>query len=126
MNIKNGMADVGSVNVAVWTNNNEKKFILLVEEDVMKGNKPKTTFLRPAGHCTREALTAQTRKNYDNTQLRNKFNQLRTSQKDCSNSIKEKGNSWNSRTGTVTATDEMRQCLYKVKSCTLRNGSSNF
>lgn len=59
------------------------------------------------------------------TQLRNKFNQLRNSQMEFSNLIKEKGVSWNSRTGSVTAADEVWQCLYKVKSCMLWNDSSS-
>ncbi|RWW76387.1 hypothetical protein BHE74_00015527 [Ensete ventricosum] len=106
--------DEGGFNVSVWPDEIEERFIYIMEAEVNKGNRTSTTFSKPAWRAIEETLNGQTKRNYTYTQLRNKFNQLRTRQKDFANLIKETGVRWNPVTGSVSATDEVWERLYKV------------
>ncbi|URE05044.1 hypothetical protein MUK42_20284 [Musa troglodytarum] len=108
------IVDEGGFNVSVWPDEIEERFIYIMEAEVNKGNRTSTTFSKPAWRAIEETLNAQTKRNYTYTQLRNKFNQLRTRQKDFANLIKETGVRWNPGSGSVSATDEVWERLYKV------------
>lgn len=101
-------------NVSVWPDEIEERFIMIMESEVAKGNRTSTTFSKSAWRTIEETLNVQTKRHYTYTQLRNKFNQLRTRQREFSNLIKESGLSWNSMTGSVSASDEAWERLYKV------------
>ncbi|URE05047.1 hypothetical protein MUK42_20284 [Musa troglodytarum] len=107
------IVDEGGFNVSVWPDEIEERFIYIMEAEVNKGNRTSTTFSKPAWRAIEETLNAQTKRNYTYTQLRNKFNQLRTRQKDFANLIKETGVRWNPGSGSVSATDEVWERLYK-------------
>ncbi|WOL07279.1 L10-interacting MYB domain-containing protein [Canna indica] len=104
----------GGFNVSVWPDEIEERLIVIMEAEVSKGNRTSTTFSKPAWRAIEETLNAQTKRNYTYAQLRNKFNQLRTRQKDFSNLIKETGIHWNPVNDTVSASDEVWERLYKV------------
>lgn len=108
------IVDEGGFNVSVWPDEIEERFIYIMEAEVNKGNRTSTTFSKPAWRAIEETLNTQTKRNYTYTQLRNKFNQLRTRQKDFANLMKETGVRWNPVTDSVSATDEVWERLYKV------------
>lgn len=108
------IVDEGGFTVSVWPDDIEERFIAIMEEEVNKGNRTSTTFSKPAWRAIEATLNAQTKRHYKYIQLRNKFNQLRTRQRDFANLIKEPGIRWNPATGTVSASDEVWERLYKV------------
>ncbi|KAG6504519.1 uncharacterized protein LOC121985337 [Zingiber officinale] len=108
------VVEEGGFNVSVWPDEIEERFIMIMEAEVAKGNRTSTTFSKPAWRTIEETLNAQTKRHYTHTQLRNKFNQLRARQREFSNLIKESGLSWNSMTGSVSASDEVWERLCKV------------
>ncbi|XP_062103744.1 L10-interacting MYB domain-containing protein-like [Humulus lupulus] len=99
---------------SVWTQRNEEIFIELTEEEVLKGNKNTTTFIKQSWKYIKEELSARARRNYSDMQLMNKYNQLKQKHKDFKSLLKETGMGYNAVTGEVSATDEVWDKLIRV------------
>ncbi|KAF8390850.1 hypothetical protein HHK36_023149 [Tetracentron sinense] len=113
-NNDNEVLEVGIDDVFVWSTRNEDKFIILMEEEVIKANRSTTTFAKATWRRIRETLNAQTNKIYNDVQLRNKFNQLKQRQGHFKILLEESGIGYNAVTGQVTATEEEWDHLSRV------------
>ncbi|KAF5931000.1 hypothetical protein HYC85_031873 [Camellia sinensis] len=98
---------------ATWTALEEKLFIQLMVREVHEGNRSATTFSRKGWKHIEQEFCEKTNKRYNNSQFRNKFNQLRTRYLDFSRLLKEPGFSWDPVLNTVTATDALWESYIK-------------
>ncbi|XP_062075404.1 uncharacterized protein LOC133779460 [Humulus lupulus] len=99
---------------SVWTQKHEEIFIELMEEEVLKENKNTTTFTKQSWKYIKEELCGRAKRNYNDMQLRNKYNQLKQKHKDFKSLLKETGMGYNAMTGEVSATDEVWDKLIRV------------
>ncbi|KAK9280670.1 hypothetical protein L1049_014368 [Liquidambar formosana] len=76
---------------ATWTALEEKIFVHLMVREVHKGNRSSTTFSRKGWKHIEQEFSERTNKRYNNSQFRNKFNQLRTRYHDFSRLLREPG-----------------------------------
>ena len=100
----------------VWTDTVEMYLISLMIEEVKKGNKTTTTFSRKGWNTIREQLKAKFGKDYSYAQLKNKYNSLRTRQRNFKKLIKESGIGYNATTREVIASENIWDNLSKVTS----------
>ncbi|GMP88875.1 hypothetical protein CsSME_00040699 [Camellia sinensis var. sinensis] len=98
---------------ATWTALEEKLFIQLMVREVHEGNRSATTFSRKGWKHIEQEFCEKTNKRYNNSQFRNKFNQLRTRYLDFSRLLKEPGFIWDPVLNTVTATDALWESYIK-------------
>ncbi|XP_031259694.1 L10-interacting MYB domain-containing protein-like [Pistacia vera] len=99
---------------ATWTVLEEKIFIQLMVKEVHKGNRSTTTFSRKGWKSIEQEFRARTSKRYNNCQLRNKFNQLRTRYHDFSKLLQEPGVNWDPVLNTVSAPENIWELYLKV------------
>ncbi|KAA8550353.1 hypothetical protein F0562_002037 [Nyssa sinensis] len=99
---------------ATWTALEEKFFIQLMVKEVYKGNRSSTTFSRKGWKHIEQEFCEKTNKRYNNSQFRNKFNQLRTRYHDFSKLLKEPGFSWDPVLSTAAATDAVWESVIKA------------
>lgn len=92
---------------ATWTALEEKIFVHLMVNEVRKGNRSTTTFSRNGWKCIEHEFLGRTNKRYNNSQFRNKFNQLRTRYHDFSNLLREPGFSWDPVLNNITAPENV-------------------
>lgn len=74
---------------ATWTALEEKNFIQLMVKEVQRGNRSTTTFSRKGWKNIEQEFREKTNKRYNNSQFRNKFNQLRTRYHDFSRLLRD-------------------------------------
>ncbi|XP_028080858.1 L10-interacting MYB domain-containing protein-like [Camellia sinensis] len=98
---------------ATWTTLEEELYIQLMVKEVHKGNRSSTTFSRKGWKQIEQEFCEKTNKRYNNSQFRNKFNQLRTRFNDFSKLLKEPGFTWEPVLSTVTATDAVWESYIK-------------
>ncbi|XP_038723795.1 L10-interacting MYB domain-containing protein-like isoform X2 [Tripterygium wilfordii] len=98
----------------VWSKQIENYLIELMVEEVKKGNRTTTTFSKSGWKAIKEGLKAKFDKDYNDVQLKNKYNQLRNRQKCFKALIKETGIGYNVITCQVNATNECWESLSKV------------
>ncbi|XP_028051753.1 uncharacterized protein LOC114256328 isoform X3 [Camellia sinensis] len=99
---------------ATWTALEEELYIQLMVKEVHKGNRSSTTFSRKGWKQIEQEFCEKTNKRYNNSQFRNKFNQLRTRFNDFSKLLKEPGFTWEPVLSTVTATDAVWESYIKI------------
>ncbi|XP_057956182.1 L10-interacting MYB domain-containing protein-like [Malania oleifera] len=99
---------------ATWTALEEKIFIQLMVKEVHKGNRSTTTFSRKGWKHIEQEFVEKTRKRYNNSQFRNKFNQLRTRFHDFSKLLKEPGVSYDSLLNTICASENVWESCIKA------------
>ncbi|XP_028108421.1 uncharacterized protein LOC114307227 isoform X1 [Camellia sinensis] len=98
---------------ATWTALEEELYIQLMVKEVHKGNRSSTTFSRKGWKQIEQEFCEKTNKRYNNSQFRNKFNQLRTRFNDFSKLLKEPGFTWVPVLSIVTATDAVWESYIK-------------
>ncbi|XP_059635078.1 L10-interacting MYB domain-containing protein isoform X1 [Cornus florida] len=114
----NEIEEVGVDGKKIWEEKNEKAFIDLMVEEVKKGNRNQATFSNLGWKNIIEGMKKVTRRVFTKTQLRNKFNLLRTIQKVFKYLLKQSGAHFNPTTGMVVLDDERWERLSKViKNC---------
>ncbi|KAK6936073.1 Myb/SANT-like domain, partial [Dillenia turbinata] len=99
---------------ATWTALEEKIFVHLMVREVHKGNRSATTFTRKGWKQIEQEFFEKTNKRYNNSQFRNKFNQLRTRYHDFSKLVKEPGFSWDPMLNTVSAPEDVWELYVKA------------
>lgn len=100
--------------VGVWNDAIESYFIELIEDEVKKGNRPTTTLTKPAWNFVKQKLKERTKKDYNQDQIKNKYNQLRARWKDFSKLLEETGIGYNAVTFQVSALEPVWKKLYEV------------
>ncbi|XP_015874535.3 uncharacterized protein LOC107411462 [Ziziphus jujuba] len=99
---------------ATWAASEEKIFIRLMVKEVQKGNRSSTTFTRKGWKNIEQEFCDRTCKRYNNSQFRNKFNQLRTRYHDFSKLLKEPGFSWDPMLNNVSASESVWESFIKA------------
>ncbi|RVW41271.1 L10-interacting MYB domain-containing protein [Vitis vinifera] len=99
---------------ATWTALEEKIFIQLMVKEVQRGNRSATTFSRKGWKSIEQEFREKTNKRYNNSQFRNKFNQLRTRYHDFSRLLRESGFSWDPVLNTIIANEAVWDSYIKV------------
>ena len=111
------VTEVGIGNNGPWSSNNESIYVDLMDEDVKNYNSRVTgSFTKEAWQRIRKKLIKLTGYPYTDNQVKNKFNQLRTTHTKFVSLCTQSGLGWCPIKGTVDATDEMWNRLYKVSS----------
>ncbi|XP_059658790.1 L10-interacting MYB domain-containing protein-like [Cornus florida] len=109
-----GVAEVMKDGKVLWDDSLTEKFCNIMEEQVRAGNRTNTTF-NPKGWTTMvKEMKVQTGIKFDKTQLRNKFNQLRTIYIEFKKLLSETGVGYNHETGMVIVEEERWGRLSKV------------
>lgn len=111
---ENEIKEVRKDGKTIWTIERENLFISIMEEEVIKGNKVKTTFCRDSWNFIRETLSKKTKYNYSDSQVRNKFNQLRSRYNNFKKLLAETGIRFVSSTGQVIASEQVWHRLYSA------------
>ncbi|CAL8134877.1 unnamed protein product [Prunus armeniaca] len=105
--VKNNNVASGSRVLAVWNNQNTTIFCDLCIKEVEAGNRPGTHFKKEGWENVRISLSKETGAEYDKSQLKNKWDALKEQWKIWKELIgKETGLGWNSKLGTIDASDE--------------------
>ncbi|XAR59720.1 hypothetical protein NMG60_11015664 [Bertholletia excelsa] len=99
---------------ATWTASEEKLFIQLMVKEVFKGNRSSTTFSKEAWKLIEHEFCEKTNKRYNNSQFRNKFNQLRIRYNEFSKLAKEPGFSLDPMHTALIASDAVWEAHIKV------------
>ncbi|XP_059650587.1 uncharacterized protein LOC132296400 [Cornus florida] len=116
-----GGTEVTKDGKVVWDDSLTEKFCNIMEEQVRAGNRTDTTF-NPKGWTTMvKEMKVQTGIKFDKTQLRNKFNQLRTIYIEFKKLLLETSVGYNHETGMVIVEEERWGRLSKVI-----NGANKF
>ncbi|XP_050938834.1 L10-interacting MYB domain-containing protein-like [Cucumis melo] len=98
-----------------WSNKSKALFVVLMDEEVVKGNRPTTTFTKTSWNYMRSQLNASTGYNYSHHQLKNKFNKLRQIYKDFKKILSDMiENGWDPLLGTINLEEEQWNELFKV------------
>ncbi|XP_059650485.1 uncharacterized protein LOC132296293 [Cornus florida] len=92
---------IEQADAATWCDAYQEKFMLLMEEEVRKGNRTSTTF-NPIGwtHIV-DAMLVEIGKKYTKDQCKQKFNTIRALYKDCKQILSETSVGYNSETGMI-------------------------
>ncbi|CAL9013503.1 unnamed protein product [Prunus brigantina] len=105
--VKNNNVASGSRVLAVWNNQNTTIFCDLCIKEVEAGNRLGTHFKKEGWENVRISLSKETGAEYDKSQLKNKWDALKEQWKIWKELIgKETGLGWNSKLGTIDASDE--------------------
>ncbi|XP_021863590.2 uncharacterized protein [Spinacia oleracea] len=80
---------------------------------VKRGNRPTTTLTKPAWKTVKQRLKEESKKDYSQEQLKNKYNQLRQGWKDFGKLIGETGIGYNAVTYQLSAEDDVWKKLYE-------------
>ncbi|GFS40336.1 hypothetical protein Acr_00g0067940 [Actinidia rufa] len=108
------VTEVGIGNNGPWSYKNESIYVDLMDEDVKNYNSRVTgSFTKEAWQRIRKKLIKLTSYPYTDNQLKNKFNQLRITHTKFVSLCTQSGGGWCSIKGTVDATEEMWNRLYK-------------
>lgn len=110
------LEEVGKDVESIWTTERENLFISIMEEEVLKGNRVATTFRKESWKFIRESMSKKTKYKYSDSQLRNKFNQLRTRYINFKKLLGEIGIEYVPATGQVIASEQTWYRLYPVSS----------
>ncbi|GAB2253038.1 hypothetical protein Droror1_Dr00005885 [Drosera rotundifolia] len=98
----------------VWTDSIEQYLIALMVEEVKKGNRTSSTFSKSGWKAIEYGIMAKVGKVYSPLQLKNKYNSLRSRQRNFKALLKEPGISYDYNTGIITASDECWRDIFEV------------
>ena len=98
-----------------WSQKHEGIFTDIMEEEVFKGNRTTTTFMKSSWQYIIEELCAQAKRNCSDSQQRNKFNYLKQKQNEFKALLKEIDIVYYAVTRQVCVIDEVWDRLTRVK-----------